>query len=115
MKGVRPDRLTGQDCHPKLAKPLSTDPFPTVNHQSRMAPETGITGSGWNNVTPNTCRLVANSRTGVKGECRQGSLGRFVESVGHLGVSANLIEAPPWGWMAFPPKYSTRYVVNARA
>src|SRR5580704_5352719 len=54
-------------------------------------------------------------RAGLLVECRQGSSGRFVESVGHLGVSANLIEAPPGGWTAFPRKYSTKYVVTAWA
>jgi hypothetical protein len=101
---------TGQLPILKLAKPLSSVPFLTPIYQSRAAPErlarVDPLAPGWKNATPITCRPVA---------YRQGSPGRFVESVGHLGVSANLIEAPPWGCTAFPPKYSTKYVVTALA
>ena len=106
--------LVGHDCPPlKLGKPLSSDPFPTGQSPVAGAPEAsrGSTSSGWKHAIPITCRPV----TGFKGECRQRSPGRFVETVGRLGVSANLIEAPPGGWTVFPPRYSTKYVVTARA
>jgi hypothetical protein len=81
-------------AHPKLVKPLSRS-LPLGQSPHRGA--------------------IKNHPADRESECHQGNPGRFVETVGHLGVSANLIEAPPWGWTAFPPKYSTKYVVTARA
>ena len=66
-----------------------------------------VVGTGWGSTAVKLARqcrpavilldIQLPDISGLEAARPQGSPGRFVETVGHLGVSANLIEAPPWG------------------